>query len=204
MGWLPSRRSTISRLPSAVAEPYQFSHLSTGTFYNGVKAADIVGPKANLRNSVHYISDHGITGRGILLDYRTYAKSQGTEYDPFTRHEITYAELVACGKAQGIDIRPAAQGGDVQIGDMLFIRSGFVEKYYGASQEEREKAARRENKRGPDNEQRWAGLQQSEEMLDWLHDCYFATVGGDAPAFEAYPALGGKETFNDMNYWRCC
>lgn len=24
-------------------------------------------------------------------------------------------------------------------------------------------------------------------MLDWLHDCYFATVGGDAPAFEAWP-----------------
>ena len=25
-------------------------------------------------------------------------------------------------------------------------------------------------------------------MLDWLHDCYFAAVAGDAPAFEAWPS----------------
>lgn len=24
-------------------------------------------------------------------------------------------------------------------------------------------------------------------MIDWLHDCYFAAVGGDAPAFEKWP-----------------
>jgi hypothetical protein len=166
-----------------------------------VTAKDIIGPKANLRDSMHHISDHGICGRGILLDYRSYAESQGTSYDPFTRHEIPFSELVACGKAQGIDIRPAAQGGDVHVGDMLFIRSGFVERYHGASAEERKTAAQREAKRGKDNEQRWAGVQQSEEMLDWLHDCYFATVGGDAPAFEAYPALGGESWLARGERW---
>jgi hypothetical protein len=24
-------------------------------------------------------------------------------------------------------------------------------------------------------------------MIDWLHDCYFAAVAGDAPSFEAWP-----------------
>lgn len=24
-------------------------------------------------------------------------------------------------------------------------------------------------------------------MIDWLHDCYFATVAGDSPTFEAWP-----------------
>jgi hypothetical protein len=25
-------------------------------------------------------------------------------------------------------------------------------------------------------------------MLDWLHDCYFSAVSGDAPTFEAWPS----------------
>lgn len=25
-------------------------------------------------------------------------------------------------------------------------------------------------------------------MKDWLHDCYFSAVAGDAPAFEAWPS----------------
>jgi hypothetical protein len=29
-------------------------------------------------------------------------------------------------------------------------------------------------------------------MLDWLHDCYFAAVAGDAPSFESWPT---KETY---------
>lgn len=28
-------------------------------------------------------------------------------------------------------------------------------------------------------------------MLTWLHDCYFSAVGGDAPAFEAWPTQKG-------------
>ena len=31
-------------------------------------------------------------------------------------------------------------------------------------------------------------MEQSEEVLDWLHDCYFAAVAGDAPSFEAWPS----------------
>lgn len=31
-------------------------------------------------------------------------------------------------------------------------------------------------------------------MLDWLHDCYFAAVGGDSPSFEAWPSNRGKRS----------
>lgn len=34
-------------------------------------------------------------------------------------------------------------------------------------------------------------MNQGEEELDWLHDCYFAAVAGDAPAFEAWPSQEG-------------
>jgi hypothetical protein len=45
---------------------------------------------------------------------------------------------------------------------------------------------------GPDDPQRWAGLSQEDEIIDWLHDCYFAAVAGDSPAFEAWPSQGER------------
>ena len=148
-----------------------------------------MGPNANLKCSVHHWAEHGIAGRGVLLDYRSYAKANGIDYDPYSPHAITYDELQKCGKAQGIDIRPESQGGDIKVGDILMIRSGFVEAYYERTPEERTKLALRPH--GMENDQQiYAGVAQEEAMLDWLHDCYFAAVGGDAPAFEKWPSPG--------------
>lgn len=44
---------------------------------------------------------------------------------------------------------------------------------------------------GRDDPSRYAGIAQEEKVLDWLHDCYFAAVSGDAPAFEAWPSHEG-------------
>lgn len=75
---------------------------------------------------------------------------------------------------------------------MLFVRSGWKEAYDSKSDEDRAKAALRHGsgKNGEDG-LRYAGLSQEEKILDWLHDCYFATVAGDAPAFEAWPTHEG-------------
>jgi hypothetical protein len=35
---------------------------------------------------------------------------------------------------------------------------------------------------------RWAGVSSEDEMIDWLHDSYFAAIAGDAPSFEAWPS----------------
>lgn len=168
-----------------------FAHVPTGSFYNGAKGDDIIGPKANNKCSIHHWAEHGIAGRGILLDYRGYAHRKGIVYDPYEYYPISYEELYHCGKDQGIDIRPAAQGGDVKIGDMLFVRSGFVEAYHSKSPTERNALALRPHVHGKDDGQRWAGLSQEERVIDWLHDCYFSTVAGDAPSFEAWPTHEG-------------
>ena len=102
-----------------------------------------------------------------------------------------HQELYQCGKDQGIDIRPAAQGGDIKIGDMLFVRSGWVEAYNSKSPDERNALAARPQQFGINDGHRWAGLSQEERMIDWLHDCYFATAGGDSPTFEAWPSHEG-------------
>ncbi|KAK2775710.1 hypothetical protein FQN52_003964 [Onygenales sp. PD_12] len=165
-----------------------FAHIPTNTFYNGTKAHDIVGPNANHKCSIHHWAEHGIAGRGVLLDYRAYAKANGINYDPYSSHAITFDELQKCGKAQGIDIRPQSQGGDIKPGDLLLIRSGFVENYHERSPEERTELALRGHGTGDEIEaQKFAGVAQEEAVLDWLHDCYFAGVAGDAPSFERWP-----------------
>lgn len=148
----------------------------------------MIGPKANMKCSIHHWAEHGIVGRGILIDYRGYAHKKGINYDPYEYYPISFEELYHCGKDQGIDIRPAAQGGDIKIGDILFVRTGFVEAYYSKTPEERSKMALRPHALGKDDGQRYAGLSQEQRILDWLHDCYFAAVAGDAPAFEAWPS----------------
>jgi kynurenine formamidase len=141
-----------------------------------------VGPNANEKCSIHYWAEHGIAARGILLDYWGYAQANGIQYSPFTSHRISYADLAACGKAQGVDIRPAAQGGDVRPGDILFVRSGFVSQY-----RQTDTATRVALRAKHGNDITFAGVKMEEPMLDWLHDSYFAAVAGDAPSFEAWP-----------------
>ncbi|KAJ9661008.1 hypothetical protein H2198_002167 [Neophaeococcomyces mojaviensis] len=159
------------------------AHQPTTTFYNNTKHTDFSGPNFHSdKCSVHKWREHGMTGRGILLDYRRYATSKGIRYDTATPFAISYDELVACGKWQNLDIRPASAGGDIQPGDLLFIRSGWVQDYYGRSDAENARLALREHA-----DLTWAGVKQEPAMIDWLHDCYFAAVGGDAPSFEKWP-----------------
>ncbi|KAI9803963.1 MAG: hypothetical protein M1833_000244 [Piccolia ochrophora] len=164
-----------------------FAHVPTGVFYNNTRGEDIMGPDANSKCGIGRWAQHGIAGRGVLLDYRTYAKKNNNDYEVFEHHEIPWDELYRCGKDQGIDIRPQAQGGDIKIGDILMIRSGFVEEHYKTSEAERASIGRRGHVEGENDPIRYAGVKQEEPMLDWLHDCWFAAVCGDAPSFEAWP-----------------
>jgi kynurenine formamidase len=113
----------------------------------------------------------GVVGRGVLLDYLSWAQSNGIEYSPIKYHEITVRDLEAVAAAQGTELRP---------GDILLIRSGFVKWYEQASPEERVL--------GTSKGQEWSGVVGSEETVAWLWNRHFAAVGGDANVFEAWPA----------------
>jgi hypothetical protein len=82
-------------------------------------------------------------------------------------------------------------------GDILLVRSGFVQRYNELTPSQRESAAQRT---GADIA--WAGLKQEEEILDWLHDSYFAAVAGDSPTFECWPVSatqGGRGSIGFMH-----
>jgi kynurenine formamidase len=113
----------------------------------------------------------GIVGRGILLDYVSWAESKGIQYSPVEYHEISVKDLEAVAAAQGTTIRP---------GDILLIRSGFVKWYNEASAEERVS--------GTSGGKAWAGVAGTQETVAWMWNHHFAAVGGDANAFEAWPA----------------
>lgn len=49
----------------------------------GTKGEDIKGPEENGNCGIHHWARHGIAGRGVLIDYWTYANEKGM---PYGRH----------------------------------------------------------------------------------------------------------------------
>ncbi|KAH0848648.1 hypothetical protein FOPE_02556 [Fonsecaea pedrosoi] len=115
-------------------------------------------------------ADKGIVGRGVLIDYFEFT---GRSYDPHQSHPISVQSIRACARAQGIEFR---------YGDILILRTGFIWKYNSLDSRGREELAKI-----PGHELGTPGVEQTEEMLDFLHDNYFSIVAGDNPGFEALP-----------------
>ncbi len=119
------------------------------------------------------MADSGTVGRGVLLDYWNYCERHNKTFDPTTTHAIPLSELLDCAKAQGTTFK---------YGDILIIRSGYIQHYNGLDQ-----AARSDIKGEGIYDFTFVGVKVDDDMLDFLHDNYFAAVAGDMPAFEAWP-----------------
>jgi len=132
---------------------------------------------ARVKLGIHNWSNHGICGRGVLLDLVHYYTADGNTlpYDPWTTHPISVAELEACAKKQGVTFRQA---------DILLIRVGFIQKYYAVHNDA--KAALRESEA-----ERFAGIEQSEDMKRFLWNNHFAAIASDQPALERWPTPQG-------------
>ncbi|KAN0075563.1 putative cyclase domain containing protein [Tylopilus felleus] len=132
---------------------------------------------ARVKLGIHNWSNHGICGRGVLLDLvHYYTDGKALPYDPWTAHPISVAELEACAKKQGVTFRPA---------DILLIRVGFIQKYYATDDD-----AKATLSGGPEVE-RFAGIEQSEDMKRFLWNNHFAAIASDQPSLERWPAPQG-------------
>jgi len=170
-----------------------FAHQTSQRWYNDTTGDDIDNQK---KSGMAAWAKHGIAGRGILLDFFGWAESRNFPVYPFAEQAITLQQLHDVAKSQGIDLRPESEGGDVRVGDLLLIRSGFVKDYHGMSLGEREKMARRAP---PENY--FIGLDRAQDMLTFLHDSYFAAVMGDQPALEVWPPSAGSMHDHALALW---
>ncbi|KIX01613.1 uncharacterized protein Z518_09339 [Rhinocladiella mackenziei CBS 650.93] len=158
-----------------------WAHQPSRMYYNGVPHADITNPSAPVRNGIdQWTKRGGIVGRGILLDYYSWAQREGIHYSPIERHAISEKDLEAVARWQGTQFHPS---------DILLIRSGFVKWYKEASPEDR--------RRGTVDGSAWAGIEGTKESVEWLWNRHFAAVGGDANVFEAWPAKDERWRLHD-------
>jgi len=156
-------------------------------FYQGVPEAEIpighikisdphrVDPEL-IKLGIHNWAQHGISGRGVLLDLETYYTSGGRQlpYTPMATSRISVAQLQEVAKAEGITFRR---------GDILLLRFGFMKAYYALSDDERSSIATK-----PET---FAGIERSREMKRFLWDNHFAAIASDQPAIEEWPDPNG-------------
>jgi Putative cyclase len=135
-----------------------------GSTVNGIQGTPCPRPHSHLA-----WAEQGIVGRGVLIDYYSWAQVH-EPCDPFTTYAITLPNLLRCISSQNLTFRS---------GDILFVRSGFISTYSKLDIPAQESITGAE-------QPCFAGLAQSEELLKWIWDNQFAAIAGDAPAFESW------------------
>ncbi|KAF5704090.1 cyclase [Fusarium mundagurra] len=149
--------------------PYQDSLL----YYNGVTQDEISGSNSNTKIGIQNLSKRGIVGRGVLLDWATYADNMRiSTKSPFDCFEIPLSQLKAVAEQQGTTFRS---------GDILFIRTGWLKAYRSLSREEQAALPHRKARTS-------CGVEASEEMMQWHWENQFAAVASDTVAYEAWPS----------------
>ncbi|WP_192909675.1 cyclase family protein [Gandjariella thermophila] len=146
-----------------------FGHPDWG-FYNGADPDRLVTGDPLL--GISAFAEHGIVGRGVLVDVGRYLAARGEAIDHTTNHAIGIDVVDAAAAEHGVTPRP---------GDIVMIRTGWVAHHLGLDRAERARAV---------NPLRCPGLRQSHDTVAWLWDHRVALVATDTFAVEAWPAVG--------------
>jgi len=128
-------------------------------------------------HGVHHWAVRGIAGRGVLADVARWRQSVGRPLDPGGADPITPAELLDCLDTCGVSVR---------TGDILLIRTGWLEWYQARDPATRARLSDRGVLRS-------AGLEASEDMARLLWDMHVAAVAADNPALEVWPIGAGHD-----------
>jgi kynurenine formamidase len=142
---------------------------SGGSFYNGVSPT-LVDDPASLTLGIQHWATRGIAGRGVLLDVARHQETVGAPIDQTSEFRITAAML---------DDVAAAQHVEIQTGDVLLIRTGWVGWYDGLDLAGKTAALTTTSAQ--------PGLAPIEESAAWLWDHHVAAVAADNMALETAP-----------------
>lgn len=135
-------------------------------YFGGVHGPFEPGPGAL---GMEHFAERGIVGRGVLLDVARNRERNGGSLDPFAAEALEPDELAAVAEAENIELRP---------GDVLCVRTGWIEAYRRLPRERREEVAA-----AP----RITGLAGSDAMARFLWDARVSALAVDNPSAEAAP-----------------
>lgn len=134
---------------------------------NRVTQEDIYsGPDRGV-NGIDGWAGKAIAGRGVLIDYPSWASEKGFQYDSMSTHPIGVEEIEQILVARNIEVRQ---------GDILFLRTGYVSTYLSLDTATKESLLAASHN--------WPGLKQGVEMTRWLWEKQFAAIAADSPALE--------------------
>jgi kynurenine formamidase len=114
-------------------------------------------------------AEHGIVGRGVLVDVAGWAVASGRPLDALTGTEITASDLQAVLDHQRTELAP---------GDVMCLRTGWVGAYRALATEARVAYAEEPN---------FAGLRADDETARFLWNAHVSAVVCDNPAVEVVP-----------------
>jgi hypothetical protein len=132
-------------------------------FYNGASGERLVPGDPLL--GVQRWAEHGIVGRGVLVDVARHRDAEGRPIDHRAGEPIPVGDVVAAAERQGTRFKP---------GDLLLLRLGWVHHYRTATTEAERNAL--------PAEPRHPGLLQSHDTLEWLWGTTDERAGGPSDA----------------------
>ncbi len=141
--------------------------------YSGISDDDIaVGSRAL---GIQHVAQHGIVGRGVLLDVGKYLMDHGRPIDLRAGHAITVDDLDSAARAQGVTF---------QRGDVLLLHTDWARHFLkDIDQEERMRIVKQRT---------YCGLLQSRDTIAWIWDHHFSVVASDTVAVEVRPVPAGS------------
>lgn len=138
-------------------------------FYNNAPLSSVVHGTAS-RNGIDKALAHGIAGRAILADLPRFFAKRGRAWQALGSLRASAEELAACLAEGGVTPR---------AGDILLVRTGWLEAFRAAADAE----ARDALIRGRD----YSGVDGSATTWQWLWDQGIAAIAADNPTVEAFP-----------------
>ncbi|CAO2647837.1 Nn.00g087590.m01.CDS01 [Neocucurbitaria sp. VM-36] len=141
-----------------------------GKFYNGLTQQEILGNKTS-RLGIHAWAKQGIVGRGVLIDFVSYAARKGIKYDPLDYYAITLEDAKQIAEECNYQFR---------AGDIILLRTGFTNAFAPATLDTKQAIMEKSPFQYP-------GLESTFDVLAFLWDTQIAAVAGDCPGFEAWP-----------------
>ncbi|MCH8884627.1 MAG: cyclase family protein [SAR324 cluster bacterium] len=138
-------------------------------FYNGVSAEQVT-QREGTRNGIEHLAEFGVVSRGVLADIPRYYARKGRDWDIMAQQVVTAEDLAACLADQKSELEP---------GDVLMVRLGWVEAFRAAPDVEARDALLRPWK--------FSGLSGQEDMWEFLWDQRVAALASDSVTVEVWP-----------------